>query len=287
MEAYDMAHMVVLSHFQITPVLEARASGAQTATISPDLGLSTVEVTLTPEALRFADGTALPWESAERITRSVNKCFLLEQDGAREIQVFSDHTNWLRSLMPTTGAPTMLVSGIPMHRIKATDPWKDTLTKIAAVAPVVGHVLDTATGLGYTAIAAAQSAALVTTIELDPAALEVARLNPWSRALFDDPRIHQIIGDAGDVLPTLADRAFSRIIHDPPTLSLAGQLYAGAFYQQLARVLQPGGRLFHYVGDPASKSGQRTTAGVIRRLQEAGFGRVVRRPEAFGVVAYR
>lgn len=279
--------MIVLSHVQITPVLRARASGALTATISPDLGISTVAVTLTPHALRFADGTALPWESADRIARSENKCYVVEHGGAHEIQVFSEHTNWLRSLMPTTGAPTMLVSGIPMHRIKATDPWKDTQTKIATVAPVVGPVLDTATGLGYTAIAAAQSAEQVTTIELDPAALEVARLNPWSQALFDNPRIHQIIGDAGDVVPTLADGAFARIIHDPPTLSLAGHLYSGGFYQQLARVLRPGGRLFHYIGDPASKSGQRTTAGVIRRLQEAGFGRIARRPEAFGVLAYR
>ena len=82
------------------------------------------------------------------------------------------------SLMPTEGAPTLLVWGIPMHRIKGTNPQRDTLTKIQAIAPVAGRVLDTCTGLGYTAIEAARTAEQVVTIELDPTVLEVARLQP-------------------------------------------------------------------------------------------------------------
>jgi len=52
-------------------------------------------------------------------------------------------------------------------------------------------------------------------------------------------------------------------------------------------VLKRGGRLFHYIGDPNSKASGNVTKGVMRRLQDAGFKRVVRRPEAFGVVAYK
>lgn len=70
------------------------------------------------------------------------------------------------SLMPTEGAPTMLISGIPMHRIKNTDPWRDTEEKIRAAGPIGVSVLDTATGLGYTASATAKMADCVTTIEL-------------------------------------------------------------------------------------------------------------------------
>ena len=95
------------------------------------------------------------------------------------------------------------------------------------------------------------------------------------------------MGDAFEVVPGFADESFSRILHDPPTFSLAGDLYAGAFYQQLHRVLKRGGRLFHYIGDPNSKASGNVTKGVMRRLQDAGFKRVVRRPEAFGVVAYK
>ncbi len=178
-------------------------------------------------------------------------------------------------------------AGFVMHRIKDIDPHEDTLRKIAAIAPVVGRVLDTATGLGYTAIEAAKTAQQVVTIELDPGAQEMARLNPWSQALFDNPRIQQVMGDAFEVVQDFEDRSFARVIHDPPTLSLAGDLYAGEFYRQLFRILERGGRLFHYVGDPNSKASGSVTRGVLRRLQEAGFARVARRPEAYGVVAYK
>src|SRR5207248_8881845 len=77
------------------------------------------------------------------------------------------------------------------------------------------------------------------------------------------------------------------IFHDPPVFSLAGELYSGVFYQQLFRVLKRGGRLFHYIGNLNSKSSGTVIRGVLRRLQEAGFSRVVQRPEAFGVVAHK
>ena len=72
-----------------------------------------------------------------------------------EVQVFSPETNRRYSLLATAGAPTMLVSGVQMHRTSGEDPWSDTLAKVRCVAPVVGRVLDTCTGLGYTAIVAA------------------------------------------------------------------------------------------------------------------------------------
>ena len=122
----------------------------------------------------------------------------------------------------------MLIAGFVMHRIKDIDPMQDTLRKIAAISPISGRVLDTATGLGYTAIEAARTADEVVTIELDPGAQEIARLNPWSRSLFISPNIHQIMGDAYEVVPTFEDESFTRIIHDPPTFSLAGDLYSGA-----------------------------------------------------------
>ena len=69
--------------------------------------------------------------------------------------------------------------------------------------------------------------------------------------------------------------------------SLAGELYSGEFYAECQRVLGRSGKLFHYIGDPGSKSGARTTKGVVRRLQEAKFARVVAKPQAFGVAAYK
>jgi hypothetical protein len=85
----------------------------------------------------------------------------------------------------------------------------------------------------------------------------------------------------------LQDGSFSRIIHDPPWFSLAGELYSGEFYRHLNRVLGRKGRLFHYIGDLSSRSGRNVVKGVTRRLQESGFSRVVRKPGAFGVVAFK
>jgi predicted methyltransferase len=127
----------------------------------------------------------------------------------------------------------------------------------------------------------------VLTIELDSAATEIARANPWSREMFEDERIEWRIGDSFEVVPELPDASFEAVIHDPPQFSLAGELYSLEFYRQVHRMLAPGGKLFHYIGDPESKMSGNVTRGVLRRLEEAGFRGVKRRPQAFGVSAVR
>ncbi len=285
--ADPMSNPIVLSHAQVQPMRRARQKGEREAMTSLDLGLTTSTILLEARGVAFPDGEWLAWESIEEIDQNKSACFAVEDGAAEKIQRFSETFGRFYSLMPTDGAPTMLISGILMHRVKGIDPHRDTLRKIRMVAPIAGRVLDTCTGLGYTAIEAAKTADQVITIELDPTALEVARLNPWSRQLFEHPRIMQVIGDSFEEIRVLEDEAFSRIIHDPPRFSLAGELYSGEFYRHLFRVLTRRGRLFHYIGDLDSRSGRNVVKGVVRRLQEAGFSRVDRKPAAFGVVAYK
>jgi uncharacterized protein len=275
---------IVLSYVQVAPLLQARAAGLATCAVSPDLGLATIQARLHEHGAQLGDET-LRWDDAATIADEPTKCFELRDGTIDAISLFSETTGWVRTLYPTTGAPTMLVSGISMHRIKGIDPHEDTLRKVKTIAPLVGRVLDTATGLGYTAIEAARTAAEVITIELDPAGLEIARRNPWSRALFANPRITQIVGDAFEHVQAFDDHSFSRIIHDPPMFSLGGELYSGAFYRELYRILKPNGRLFHYIGDLESASNRSILPGVLRRLGEAGFKRIDRRQDAFGIVA--
>ncbi len=279
--------LVVLSYIQAEGILRACEAGRGSVVVSLDLGLTTTDVAIEPAVVRFPNGQVLAWQDLETISASERSCFVVEDNVPRKIRVFSEATKRLYSLMPTTGAPTMLLSGISMHRIKGIDPHRDTLQKIKTIAPVVGRVLDTATGLGYTAIEAAKTAEHVITVEVEPAVLEVARSNPWSQTLFENPKITQLVGDIVERIQEFEEETFARIIHDPPAFSIGGDLYSGAFYRRLFRVLRRGGRLFHYIGDLKSKSGRTVVRGVMRRLQEAGFSRVVRRPEAFGLVAYR
>jgi predicted methyltransferase len=278
---------VILSLIQANHILEAHAAGRAMVKTSLDLGLTLTDVVLEREGACLPDGQLLAWQHIEAISGSERGCFVIEDGEPRKVQFFSQESNRLYSLMPTAAAPTMLVSGIPMHRFKGIDPHRDTLTKVKTISPVAGQVLDTATGLGYTAIEAAKTAEHVTTVEIEPAALDVARLNPWSRALFDNAKITQVIGDVYDEIEAFDDNAFDRIIHDPPAFNLAGDLYSAVFYQELFRVLRWGGRLFHYIGDLESKSGRTVIKGAQRRLREAGFKRIVCHPKAFGVVAYK
>lgn len=172
-----MAELIVLSHYEATPLLAAIQARRRHVTISLDLGRSKTQVDIGSEHVTFADGQQLSWDAIKRIAKSENQCFIVSEGMARAIQLFSETTDWPRSLYPTPGAPTTLVAGFPMYRVKDTDPPEDTRKKIDTLAPVVGAVLDIATGLGYTAIEAAKTANHVATIECDPSAFEHARLN--------------------------------------------------------------------------------------------------------------
>ena len=277
----------LLSAYQTRELLAAQKAGQAQMDISLDLGLHKARVQLGVEGVMLPGGVLLPWSEIDYIQDNEQAVFRVTDEGELEkVQVFSETFGRLYTLMPTAGAPTMLISGIPMHRIKGTDPMADTRTKVKAASPR-GRVLDTCTGLGYTAILAAQRAEEVVTMELDPAVIELCRVNPWSRALFDSPNITQLIGDSFDLITELEDASFDRIIHDPPMFNLAGHLYSTDFYRELHRVLRRGGRVFHYIGDLRSKSGRNVARSAARRLQEAGFRVVKRRPEAFGLVAFK
>lgn len=278
--------MIVLSHYQTKPVLEAHRQGQTAVQTSLDLGLTTAELPLTAAGVQLPDGQQLSWDQLAEISASENTCFQIRDNRAHKINFFSEELQRSYTLFPTRSAPTMLVSGITMHRIVDCDPYQDTVNKIKAAGKVYGDVLDTTMGLGYTAIQAAQTAASVITIELDPTVVEVCRANPWSQELFRNPRITRKVGHAWDVIEDeFAAEQFSVIIHDPPMLNMAGELYAQEFYAELYRVLKPKGRLFHYIGNPDSKSGATVTRGTIKRLHEAGFRRVTPQPKAFGVLA--
>jgi predicted methyltransferase len=275
----------VLSRIQAAELLQAKANGLERIMASLDLGLSQQEVRLDPVGIATGKEPLLAWEQLQTIADSENGCFRVLNGTIEEIRGYSESSRRVFSLFPTAEAPALLISGFTMHRCKDISPRQAALEMVRAAAPIRGRVLDTATGLSYTAIAAAQSAAAVITIELDPGSLEMARANPWSQELFHHPAISLIVGDSSAEITKFPDEYFSVIIHDPPSMSLAGDLYSEAFYRQAWRVLTGNGRMFHYVGDPGSSLGGRISQGVVKRLQSAGFRRIIPKPSAYGVLA--
>jgi uncharacterized protein len=277
----------VLSHYQTSPLLAAREQGLTFSTTSIDLGITSIEVTLTSDHIIFPDSSILNWQSIEKINSKENVCFFLKDNTANPIRGFSEILGRAYSLRPTSEAPVLVAAGFPMHRFKNITPSKAALAMVEPVMPIHGKVLDTATGLGYTAIVASKTASTVFTIELCPVAQEMARMNPWSQSLFNNPKISRIIGDSFEQIGKFGDNSFAAVIHDPPTMALAGDLYSGEFYKQAFRVLHQRGRMFHYIGDPNGAAGAKVTRGVVKRLHDAGFKKVISLAKAFGVVAYK
>ena len=274
----------ILTSTVAAALLAALEDGQCSVQASLDLGRSTSRIDL-GESDAVMAGVHVGKAALAEVAGEAGKCFEATAAGLRQMRVFSDATGWVRTLVPTADAPTTVVAGFAMHRLRDATPMTDTRAKVRALGTPRGRALDTATGLGYTAIALARTCASVVTVERDPAAIALARRNPWSAELFASPKVCLRSGDVAELVHELDDGEFAVVLHDPPTAQLAGDLFGLAFYRQLRRVLRPGGRLFHYVGDPSSRASGRTTAGVLRRLGEAGFVAVRRAPRAFGVTA--
>jgi len=193
-----------------------------------------------------------------------------------EIKFYSEKTGRFYRLVRTDTWPYLEISGIRMHRADTVDPKTDAIMKVRALGKIYGIVLDCCTGLGYTAILAAKAKGVkkVITIEKDENVIFIAKQNPFSRDLFENEKIELIIGDAFHEVRRFDDKYFNFIIHDPPTITIAPELYSLDFYRQLFRVLKDNGRLLHYVGRPGIRRGKRYLKGIIERLRMAGFGRI-------------
>lgn len=191
----------------------------------------------------------------------------------------------LLKLVPTDwGPPTFEIDGVKMLPTKLVSPYDDARRKVALIEPRGKRVLDTCAGLGYFAAWCLEGGASeVTSYEINPDVLWLRTLNPWSPQA--GPGLTLVAGDISQRISGLADASFGAILHDPPRFGLAGELYSQAFYDELARVLKTGGRLFHYTGAPNRlTSGRDVPQEVARRLRLAGFTTQI---DGDGVLAVR
>ncbi len=205
----------------------------------------------------------------------------------RRIEKFDEEFDLYYKLHPVRPrtSPTLMISGVLMHRIKDVTPREDARLKVSRLRIKPGmRVLDTCMGLGYTAIHAMRRGGIVTTVEISKSVIEIAMKNPRSEDLRN---VEIVNADVFEYVQELENNSFDRIIHDPPRMSLAGELYSLEFYRELRRVLKPGGILYHYVGDPGGKyRRKKMRVGVARRLREAGFYNVRRDEKTQGVIAF-
>lgn len=259
----------VLTQETAVRLISARRNGKASVEASLDLGLTTEEVRLEEPGVVLR-GQRVKWEWLRRASRRRRDVFVARGGRLKSVSIKGEH---FYKLVPCPGgAPTLEIDGIHMHRVSRITPDQDARMKVRALGSMkCSRVLDTCTGLGYTAIESLEAGACgVLTIERDPDVLHVARFNPWSRGL-SDPRIQVVLGDCAELIKKKRS-FFDFVVHDPPRLALAGDLYSAQFYRDAFDALKPGGRMLHYVGQPGQKfRGKRIVSGVKGRLASAGF----------------
>jgi len=259
----------LLTHELVETMHAAQAAGQTTWSGSFDLGRSDSKATLSAESWRW-QGHDYPWP------QGLKERTIYVWDGAA-FEAVQRYAGSLIKLVPTEwGAPTFEIDGIKMLPTAQVSPFADAQRKVALVAPRGKQVLDTCGGLGYFARACLEDGvARVHSFEKNADVLWLRSLNPWSpnpAAAEAGGRLQLEHADVSERIHALPDAAYDAALHDPPRFGIAGELYSQAFYDQLARVLRPHGRLFHYTGTPNRKtSGRDVPMEVARRLANAGF----------------
>jgi predicted methyltransferase len=252
----------------------ARDAGAGTWTGSLDLGVSTGHAALESDAWQWR-GQRYPYPPPLK-DRTI---YHWDGDAFAPVARFAGS---LIKLVPTEwGPPTFEIDGIKMLPTVRESPLADARRKVALVEPRGKRVLDTCGGLGYFAACCLQAgAARVHSFEKNADVLWLRTLNPWSpdpdevdpHASASGGRLQLEHADVTQAIARIADASVDALLHDPPRFGIAGELYARAFYDQLARVLRRGGRLFHYTGSPNKlSSGRDVPREVAQRLEQAGF----------------
>ncbi|HEY0973225.1 MAG TPA: SAM-dependent methyltransferase [Solimonas sp.] len=263
-------------------LLAARAGGGGAVTCSLDLGRSTETVDAGAHGWRRGDSTYPYLDTCKDRT-------IYAWNGTAFETAARFGAGGLIKLVPTDwGAPTFEIDGIKMLPTAQVSPVADAERKVDLVSPRGATVLDTCGGLGYFAVAALRAgAARIVSFEKNPDVIWLRGLNPWSPDLRDpaNAALQLTPGDVTAHIGALPAASFDAVLHDPPRFGIAGELYSQAFYDQLARVLRPRGRLFHYTGSPNKLTSRRDVPReVATRLQKAGFST---RLEGDGVVAVK
>jgi len=250
-------------------LLAARDAGATTWNGSLDLGRSGGDVALTAEDWE--------WRSERYPYPKALKDRTIHYWDGNEFAPISRYSGSLIKLVPTEwGAPTFEIDGIKMLPTSKESPIDDARRKVALVEPRGKSVLDTCGGLGYFAACCLEAGvARIQSFEKNADVLWLRTLNPWSpdpESAAAGGRLQLTHADVSQTIAQIASASVDALLHDPPRFGIAGELYSQAFYDQLARVLRKGGRLFHYTGSPNKlTSGRDVPREVAKRLEKAGF----------------
>ncbi len=267
---------IIISGYHVTELLWHRPGALR---ISLDLGVSASEVIKSDTRISFRDGRSIDLQLIQNASKKRHKedCFLVDDGSLTFIYAFEDSKVYKLYEPHIDWPPTIFINGSMMHTVSVSKPTDEAENKVKALGEIAGDIFDTCFGLGYSAIKLVESgASSVYSCEVSNCAIKIAKLNPWSKEAFLNKKITLENTDAKIAAANSKDERFDYILHDPPNVNMAGDLYSLKFYKELYRILKPGGKIYHFVGGGKVPHEYKVdyTKGVARRLAEAKFKRI-------------
>ena len=273
----------ILTIFEAKKIIKAQKLGHSGCEVSLNLGKS-IQKVFFDENWVVLNGEKVSFENFKKLKEDT--CYVAEDNELKSVDFFGEDTNIFYKLVPTKDWPTVMLSSVPMHRFKTISPKTSAQLMVDSVSPLVGRVLDTCCGLGYTAITAAKYSSAVESVvvfEKDSNVLRIVEYNPYSEELFSNKKIKLKNADVFDEIKKLPSDYFDRIVHDPPTVSFAKELYSDEFYKEVFRVAKIGAIIYHYCPNPGKTKGTEFWRSIEKMLLRNGFSNCKYNPKASGI----
>ena len=261
----------IISSQDLRKINDSIKNNLREVEVSLDLGITKEKIKISKEGFYIKNNLI----KIKKIKETDKSCYIITKNKIEKVQFFSDSN--LYKLIPTKNKPILKISGTSMHKKEFVERIKKEKLK--------GIILDSGTGLGYTAIEASKTAEKIITIEFDKNVIEITKINPYSKDLFKKKDIELKIGDLTKLIKEFKDKSFDNIILDGGTPKSSGEFFSLENYKQTFRVLKNNGKLFHYIPKHHIKSGRDFASEIIKRLKKAGFNIVERNNMGSYVIA--
>ncbi|MGC8710072.1 MAG: methyltransferase [Candidatus Micrarchaeia archaeon] len=267
---------IILSNFHIKKILELAELGE--GEISTDLGISKKKFFSNGKEVSFEGyKTTVLLEYLEKVARKrdVHDCFILNENGGLEwIYLFSEVNGVLKLYEPRIDTPpTLFINGSLMHSV-ATTAIEEAMSKARATKPTSRTILDIGFGLGYTAMSLEKLGAMkIVSYEISEEALEIAKVNPWSKPALESDKVEIRNKDIFADSKNIESASFDAVLHDPPNFNKFEYLYSLAFYGELYRIMKHRSTLYHFIATKSEETAKLFSK-TKRKLIEAGFSPV-------------
>jgi len=211
-------------------------------------------------------------------------------DETGELVKLAFFTDRLYRVRLFNGFPILEIDGVRMNLVKELNPILYAKAVVDGLRVRKGmRVLECCMGLGYITEELRKRGAEVWAVEKRKEVVELSKATPWFSHLHKAENVRIINKPIEEFLKEAEEEGltFHRIVHDPPSPRLAGELYSRTLYRAYYNAAEPKAILYHYSGLPGQQRGWDEVERTAERLEEVGW-RVLRKDKRLkGVFAQK